>query len=290
MEFSLSRFKNIETKRFKCEVVTPMFLGGADGRSAELRTASIKGALRFWWRVINHELKLKELKEKEAMLFGDAINKGEGKSKLKIIITNKSQIQVGKFSPLPHKNVSFRFEGIKPNQKFYVTLIGLQEHFALFELFSILGGLGKRSRRGFGAFKIIEVDKKPYEKPQAINTIMQLLINLDITGFIENKTAIDLVNEKRDHNRPFIKKIEIGGEFSSYEQVLKVIGQSSHDNNSDCTGFAKGNRRFSSPIYVSIANNDGKFCPIITTLNKVYKYELDCDDKAELFKKQILQN
>ncbi|MFZ1105749.1 MAG: type III-B CRISPR module RAMP protein Cmr1 [Hyphomicrobiaceae bacterium] len=33
------------------EIVTPMFLGGADPKgSAELRAASIKGALRFWWR------------------------------------------------------------------------------------------------------------------------------------------------------------------------------------------------------------------------------------------------
>lgn len=32
---------------FECEVVTPMFLAGADGKTPELRAPSIKGAIRF---------------------------------------------------------------------------------------------------------------------------------------------------------------------------------------------------------------------------------------------------
>jgi CRISPR/Cas system CMR-associated protein Cmr1 (group 7 of RAMP superfamily) len=33
------------------EILTPMFLGGVDGKKqAELRPASVRGALRVWWR------------------------------------------------------------------------------------------------------------------------------------------------------------------------------------------------------------------------------------------------
>ena len=32
------------------EVVTPMFLGGADQSPDGIRPSSVKGALRFWWR------------------------------------------------------------------------------------------------------------------------------------------------------------------------------------------------------------------------------------------------
>jgi CRISPR-associated protein Cmr1 len=32
------------------QVTTPLFCGGADGSSAELRPSSVKGVLRFWWR------------------------------------------------------------------------------------------------------------------------------------------------------------------------------------------------------------------------------------------------
>ena len=35
------------------EAVTPLFLGGADPRgSPELRPASFRGVLRFWWRAL----------------------------------------------------------------------------------------------------------------------------------------------------------------------------------------------------------------------------------------------
>jgi CRISPR type III-B/RAMP module RAMP protein Cmr1 len=57
-------------------IVTPMFLGGADGQT-ELRMHSVKGLLRFWWRTfvypsVNGDLK--KLAEKEAQLFGSNEN------------------------------------------------------------------------------------------------------------------------------------------------------------------------------------------------------------------------
>jgi len=35
---------------FECEVITPMFMAGADGRKPELRPSEFKGMMRFWWR------------------------------------------------------------------------------------------------------------------------------------------------------------------------------------------------------------------------------------------------
>ena len=46
MKINLNRYKNRVTHTFELEVVTPLFLGGAERPSAELRTASIKGMLR----------------------------------------------------------------------------------------------------------------------------------------------------------------------------------------------------------------------------------------------------
>ena len=57
-------------------IVTPLFLGGADNKSeAELRPASIKGALRFWWRALRWGkgvTDVGELKKKEDRLFGSS--------------------------------------------------------------------------------------------------------------------------------------------------------------------------------------------------------------------------
>src|SRR5262245_51634695 len=58
------------------EIVTPMFMGGADPkRSCELRVPSIKGALRFRWRALawsRFEGQLKDIHKEEARLFGSA--------------------------------------------------------------------------------------------------------------------------------------------------------------------------------------------------------------------------
>ncbi|MFH0988531.1 MAG: type III-B CRISPR module RAMP protein Cmr1 [bacterium] len=50
----------MDTKKvtFKCEVITPMFLGGADPDKPELRPPSIRGAMRWWFRtmIMKHEI------------------------------------------------------------------------------------------------------------------------------------------------------------------------------------------------------------------------------------------
>lgn len=64
-------------------ITTPMFLGGSEQSKTEMRPASIKGALRFWWRAMNWErffvlhqkneiLALNRLHDEEARLFGAA--------------------------------------------------------------------------------------------------------------------------------------------------------------------------------------------------------------------------
>ena len=57
------------------EVVTPMFLGGADNKTTtELRAASIKGQLRFWWRALawGRLQSLPKIREEEARIFGSS--------------------------------------------------------------------------------------------------------------------------------------------------------------------------------------------------------------------------
>lgn len=59
---------------FECEVITPMFLGGAD-QQPELRPASIRGALRYWLRAalggVIGDNDLATLRRLEAEVFGE---------------------------------------------------------------------------------------------------------------------------------------------------------------------------------------------------------------------------
>ncbi len=54
------------------KTITPLFLGGADGKTPELRSPSIKGAMRFWYRAIDADYVKNEPKT-----FGST-DKGQG--------------------------------------------------------------------------------------------------------------------------------------------------------------------------------------------------------------------
>ncbi|WP_353686784.1 type III-B CRISPR module RAMP protein Cmr1 [Thermodesulfovibrio sp. 3462-1] len=66
-----------------CQVITPMFIAGADSRTPELRPSEFKGMMRFWWRAIRAESDIDKLKKEEAEIFGGTGEK-EGKSKVRI--------------------------------------------------------------------------------------------------------------------------------------------------------------------------------------------------------------
>jgi CRISPR-associated protein Cmr1 len=46
----------MEKITFECEIITPMFMYGGDGKTLELRPSEFKGMLRFWWRALHPEL------------------------------------------------------------------------------------------------------------------------------------------------------------------------------------------------------------------------------------------
>lgn len=170
----------MESLTFACEVVTPMFLAGADGKRAELRAPSLKGALRFWWRALNGHLSLPQLKSRESLIFGGT-GEREGKSKVTVwleadkINKSKDNLRVkGKNYPVNILEYlafgTFEREYITPEQPFLINLKyshylakeeGLKkEVLKSLSLLSLFGGLGARSRNGYGCFKINNMNFK----------------------------------------------------------------------------------------------------------------------------------
>jgi CRISPR-associated protein Cmr1 len=92
----------IKNMKFECEIITPMFISGADGHTPELRPPSIKGMLRFWWRALNGHLGLIDLKKNEAIKFGSSDEK-IGKSKIIIRVSNDN-LKKRNYKLLPHKS------------------------------------------------------------------------------------------------------------------------------------------------------------------------------------------
>ncbi len=279
---------------FECETITPMFLAGADQRTPELRAPSIKGALRFWWRAMHGHLPLNKLREEEAKIFGGA-GDNEGKSKI-ILKVNERCIKTGSYTPLPHHTgksdckpcndvgqktcrKAFRSPCFLPGSEFTIKVSVIEDNKidkqyleSLIQLTMILGGLGKRNRRGFGAIHIKLIDGEKLPNEINLDFILSHLDVITPNKFDIKDSAIVLKKlSNPSPNYPFIEQIEIGKEYKDWNVLLKRIGLATHEHNNparDCSlGRVRGKERFASPIFVSVITSRSKYYPIITSLH-----------------------
>lgn len=149
--------------QIKLGTITPLFLAGADGWTPELRPPSIRGGLRFWLRALlggkigDH---LPSIKQAEAAVFGST----DAASAVVIRVFTIDELSYGRYQPLLHssdRRKQFTFLGWDPDQSFTVhvaTRAGVptlpESAVSSLLLMVSLGGLGRRSRRGFGSLQI----------------------------------------------------------------------------------------------------------------------------------------
>ena len=240
----------------KCEIITPLLMHGADGKTPELREQSFKGVMRFWFRSIHGNLSLEELREKEAEIFGDT----KRKSSFRIKIVNKI-LNIDDFNPLPHKSSNFKIKGFKPKQTFEIEFLGenLEIVKNIFILSTILGGFGQRSRRGFGSIKVKSINNKTFDFNFSKDTIIKLIKKIN-PKFTMNDNSENFKNRRKF---PYIKSIYVGNKTSSYDILLKKIGLATHK----FSCFGSANPRLASPIYITVNKDNNEYFPIITSLN-----------------------
>ncbi len=177
-------------------IVTPMFIGDAEQKATSVRPPSIKGALRFWWRALNwrHQLEfsandvslaLQNLHAEEAYLFGSAAQDNSGGQGCFLLqVTEQPKYKIDKTWPQnntgsgylgfglfesgnvgtgnfqPHREAivegsHFTLQlGFKPKTS-ASTIESLRE---TLQVWSLLGGLGSRARRGFGSICLETLD------------------------------------------------------------------------------------------------------------------------------------
>lgn len=188
-------------KKIECEIeiLTPMFLGGApqnggEKLKCELRTQTLKGLMRFWWRAYAYSAtslsfaereRLALLSEMEGRIFGSAAGIGN-KSAFSLSIPIKalkvSDGRLPQHHKVPVRGKSFSinileylcygtYEYVKgqgnslirgylePNQSFNLTIRIHKDQYAedvltALYLLAEFGGIGSRSRNGFGSLNI----------------------------------------------------------------------------------------------------------------------------------------
>lgn len=163
----------------KIELVTPLFGGGVKPAQADpltaVRATEIRGQLRFWWRAVKggEYSDLAALKSREDEIFGST----RRSSALQISLETESSGQA--FPPLRNHNNEFvdiedlssplsyvafplRKTGAKVIDGITFKLLlsypsALQDDVhAAFAAWEVLGGLGARTRRGFGSVQGFE--------------------------------------------------------------------------------------------------------------------------------------
>ena len=280
-EAGLAETASIKSKVIRLEIVTPLFLGGADGETPELRAPSFKGCMRYWWRAAVAETDIKKLHHKEAELFGSSAE-GAGRSPLtiRIVGAEKEGLENGKhtqeYALLPHKDKAKLF-GLRPGQEFELHLrasdnLGLYSD--VLELALLLGGVGKRSRRGFGS--MVKTDWSFSDRSSLMDYIYKKL--QAITGDSGFEIREDGKRERiivrkedastRGNGYPWIREIFIGKMDDSWQALVKRIGQATHDHSNPSLGSA--NPRMASPVYVSAIKLGSGYAPVVTTLNPKY--------------------
>lgn len=300
---------------FECETVTPMFLAGVDGQTPELRPPSIKGLMRFWWRAMNGHLSIKDLKRKESEIFGSSDEK-IGRSKFSIRIDDAliNLDKPYKYKPLPHHtgdsncpylsscgsknkpkkcNKGFKLNAVKPEIRFKLVLSSPDKYLGIDNMIKvtmILGGLGRRARRGFGSFRILKVNGQSYNFEYNLKYILNLVNDIS-NGKYEIENSRIVLKESLNAQYPFLKEIQSGKEYDSWEELLDKIGEASHKHNIDSLGFAEGKNRLASPIYVSVLKDskNNKYLPIISTLNTAFEDKSVINKEGQnAFKEAIL--
>lgn len=193
-------------------ITTPMFLGGAfpeEGIDAEqFRNASLKGALRFWWRALNwgrlfkanqgdEAAALKALHQREGELFGRA---SDGKDSMQSRVQLRSELHSVRTLAAGDKSVKsfsyllgmglydYRGGTLRPALAEGSLTVGArfkpsateqdfaQVRQALVAL-GLFGGLGSRARKGLGSLSIHRVHGSGHE--------MVFSNRVDIQRFIE---------------------------------------------------------------------------------------------------------
>jgi CRISPR-associated protein Cmr1 len=175
-------FKFNMTITFHCTLIQPLFLAGAEKQIPEIRPPSIKGALRWWWRAMNTNLSLPELKAAESALFGSTSNRSplgirtshpviesltfESLTANELIQQKRvrNEDTIVKYLLFSQTMGENKWNRAFPTGKAFTVSFYAQDaqvlskSIAAFWLLAHFGGFGKRARRGGGNFKVTRID------------------------------------------------------------------------------------------------------------------------------------
>lgn len=179
-------------------VVTPLFAGGAElENTAEVRASAIKGMLRFWWRALawsRHGGDLEAIRREEADRFGST----EGASPFRLSVDDTQKLERWKKDDVSQALKKFNgaqylgyglMKPLRPcfgaDGTFTIRLVspaGIPgDVLDALKVWGLLGGLGSRTRRGYGSLALEEIRKEGetvWSAPRTVDDYLDTLRDL----------------------------------------------------------------------------------------------------------------
>lgn len=181
---------NLVTKNRHYKLITPLYGGGVSPAEADpitiVRGTEVRGHLRFWWRATQggKYKSIEEMKEKEDQIWGSSAAPGKPGPSPIIIVTNilnrgthyKAKNRSGKpinnigmpssidsyvAFPLREERNPVLLENIEFNLMITYPKDFIDDIEAALWAWETFGGLGARTRRGFGALLCTRIDEDP---------------------------------------------------------------------------------------------------------------------------------
>jgi len=264
---------------FELEVLTPMFMYGADQKEAESRPSAIKGMIRYWWRILQPDTDINELHRREQKIFGGVwFGKVRNKiarptaSPLTIRVTQQ-RFLTGKYPFVPGAKggKGKPHPTIWPTTRFDLNLQidGLSSEEvkkieAVVRLTFLLGSFGRRARRGFGSVQ--ERNFTPETADEVAQHVHELLGALGLHTQVQGRVVRVLDTDSKRYNRPVLLRVTVCSQYDAWQKLVGKVREASHDFNiNGCLGTA--NPRFASPVWVSVVRlSNGSFVPVVSEL------------------------
>ncbi|MBA5248657.1 MAG: type III-B CRISPR module RAMP protein Cmr1 [Gammaproteobacteria bacterium] len=291
------------------KIVTPMFISGADQTKAELRIPSIKGAIRFWWRALNGcQYKTTEaLYAAEAKIFGGTYQDEKNKtiaiqSTILFSFDKKQESLLSKDTKYKenysnHKAIVYLAgQGVANETQYLLNTkftLCLKSKSAIhptvinaITLWGLLGGLGERSRKGFGSVAIQSIKNDIHSELFNFatvdvykNKILSLLESSDYASLATPHQYSAFSQHAKLHISTALKPKDLAHiDIAEHYQKCRKGNDKLNEKHDKRIAFGQSKPRQASPLFLHIHPINGEFCNV-----RLYLPDNNIKDKTYLY-------
>ncbi|MFS8580604.1 MAG: type III-B CRISPR module RAMP protein Cmr1 [Novibacillus thermophilus] len=298
--FSLSLLTPLMMHGWQKKVQVPGKRDRSEALEAEVRTMSVKGILRYWWRTLQNEADPERLLSDEMRLFGGTRGEEAKRSPLTLrlekMLTSQHCARV-----LPHSSgKKFRSFSVKEGETFNLIVSNLkkdeayeQKHRGYLTYMLHLAGFGQRARRGAGALQYDGFRWQfPEDVQQSLRNVLTDLNHQDDFSFPDlSSNCLLKRNGPVKARHPVLVTVWIGQAQSNAGDVRTTISEAGHKANGQrdgrqWLGSAKSGR-LASPLHATVRKIGHHYVPMISEVSSSHMEKRGYQEARDAFLRHL---